>query len=98
MSKPLENISGEINIAATMPKSSSSRVVMGKMIGFRPPDQAFCDSLNAALLATGVTASDLCVAAIRIGLLPAVDDFLKRRREAEELFLKRHSQGSKGKK
>jgi hypothetical protein len=98
MSKPLENLSGEISIAAPMAKSTSSRVVMGKMIGFRPPDQAFCDSLNAALLATGVTASDLCVAAIRMGLLPAVDDFLKLRRQAEEVFLKRHSPGPRGKK
>ncbi len=81
-----------------MPKLTKDRVVMGKSAGFRPPDQAFCDAINGALQATGVTANDLYVEAIRVGLPTAVERLLRQRKVAEDLYLKHHLPGLKGKK
>lgn len=89
MSKSLIKILRVVTVP-DMGQNKKPHASMDKSIGFRPPDQKFCDGFNAALEATGVTANDLCIAAIRHGLIPAASELLTARREKETVFLEQH--------
>lgn len=80
-----------------MPEEKKPKVTMERPVCFRVPDVQLCDAMNAAIEATGASTNDLCLAAVRAGLVIAVAALLDQRRKAENVFLKKHS-GPSGKK
>jgi hypothetical protein len=80
--KTLQNFCNEDRVTRMEPR----KVTMDKTIGFRSPDQEFCDALNHALEITGLTINDLCVFAVQEGLTPAVAKFLEVREKKVEFL------------
>lgn len=98
MTKTLPNFFSDYRVGYTMPLDKKPKITTEKPVSFRAPDEEFCEALNAALDATGATVNDLCVAAIRTGLIPAASLLLEERRKAENEFLKKHSGAASRKK
>jgi hypothetical protein len=84
--KPLSNRAEKSFEPSSKParKTSHHSIQPGDAVAFRAPDQAFCMAFNLAMRISRLNRNDLCVEAIRSGLLQVVEHYENDARSALE--------------